>query len=153
MEEGTKCEIDAVATLVGKFLPFYYPNLKFVEEGAHVLHTDNKSLVLVSPDGSLSQIEINSTKSEVTKLACEFKCPCPTDYKTPVHYEIPQRYIPQILGEMAALITPDLLYLSWTEESTIVIKAKFDEDLWNIKESEIKKLVWHSNTEKTYPHF
>lgn len=93
MEHGTKCEIHAVATLVGKILPFYYPNLKFVEEGAHVLHTDNKPLVLVSPDGSLSQIEINSTKSEMTKLACEFKCPCPTDYKTPVHYEIPQRYV------------------------------------------------------------
>ncbi|XP_076088264.1 uncharacterized protein LOC143058683 [Mytilus galloprovincialis] len=50
------------------------------------------------------------------------------------------RYISQILGEMAALNTPDLLYLSWTEESTTVIKAKFDEDLWNLMESEIKNL-------------
>jgi len=39
MAHGVESEINAVATLVGKVLPFYYPNCKYIEEG-HWIGTD-----------------------------------------------------------------------------------------------------------------
>lgn len=91
MQHGTDSEIHAIATLVGKVLPFYFPTLKYVEEGAHEIKRDDEPFLLISPDGSLGTIEINATKPPVPLYGCEFKCPVPGDYKTPVHYEIPQR--------------------------------------------------------------
>jgi hypothetical protein len=37
MIHGTKHEIDAIATIVAKVLPVYFPNTVFVEEGCYVL--------------------------------------------------------------------------------------------------------------------
>ena len=56
MEYGTKNEINAVATLVGRILPFLYPDLAYVEEGCYVEYVDqlnSKPLIVVSPDGSI----------------------------------------------------------------------------------------------------
>jgi hypothetical protein len=92
MEHGTKSEIHATATLVGKVLPFYYPQLKFVEEGAHILWNNDNELILISPDGSLRNIDITNASSVPSPVyGCEFKCPTPNDFKTPVHYAIPKR--------------------------------------------------------------
>jgi hypothetical protein len=37
MIHGTKHEIDAIATIVAKCLPVYFPNKVFVEEGCYVI--------------------------------------------------------------------------------------------------------------------
>ena len=92
MEHGTKSEIHAVATLSSKILPFYFPGFKYIEEGAHLICNESEPLVLVSPDGSLGTYDVYSNDVPIPFFACEFKCPVPTDYKTPVHYQIPLRY-------------------------------------------------------------
>ncbi|CAC5368364.1 unnamed protein product [Mytilus coruscus] len=53
MDHGTSSEIHAVATLVSKILPIYYPDTKYIEEGAFKITHDGKPFILVSPDGSI----------------------------------------------------------------------------------------------------
>ena len=91
INHGTASEIPAIATLTGKIIPAYYPSLSYIEEGAHVVHKDGNPFILVSPDGSLSKMETDTLPIPV--LGCEFKCPYPADYKMPVHYEVPKRYV------------------------------------------------------------
>lgn len=91
MDHGTKSEIHAVATLVSKILPFYCPDLKYIEECSHVISSSERPLILVSPDGSLGAIRVNSQTLLIPEYGCKFKCPVPNMYKTPVHYEIPIR--------------------------------------------------------------
>lgn len=64
MQHGTDSEIHAIATLVGKVLPFYFPKLQYVEESAHEIKRDDEPFFLISPDGSLGTIEINATKRQ-----------------------------------------------------------------------------------------
>lgn len=90
MDHGTQCEVHAIATLTTKVLPFFYPQLKFIEEGAHEVCSD-KPFILISPDGSLGSAELHSIEPPLPVVGCEFKCPSPADYKTPVHYQIPKR--------------------------------------------------------------
>jgi hypothetical protein len=52
---------------------------------------DGKPLILVSPDGSLGRVNMDRTNIPSPLLACEFKCPSPSDFKTPVHYDLPLR--------------------------------------------------------------
>ena len=76
------------------------------------------------------------------KFASEIKCPIPgKKYSTDVHYSIPKYYVTQILSEMAALDCQELLYVSWTPESTTVMKAVFDETLWQ-KIKTISSNIW-----------
>jgi hypothetical protein len=56
IDHGTKSEINSVATPTGKILPVYFPTLKYIEEGSHVIMHDDVN-VLVLPDGSIGQIE------------------------------------------------------------------------------------------------
>ena len=95
MDHGTKSEIHAIATLTAKILPVYFPQLKYIEEGAHIVNkTDvDEPFILVSPDGSLGNIDLHNKEYElpIPVIGCEFKCPCPADYKVPVHYDIPAR--------------------------------------------------------------
>jgi len=94
MDHGTACEIHAIATLVSKFLPVYYPHTKYFEEGAFKIHQDGKSLIFVSPDGSMCQMEEGLTDEvPLPMLSCEFKCPFPNENTVPVHYDIPLRYV------------------------------------------------------------
>ena len=91
MEHGTTSEIHAVATLASKVLPFYFPYMKYIEEGVHLVYDNDLPYIIVSPDGSLGYVDIHSTNQPTPLIGCEFKCPVPADYKTPVHYEIPKR--------------------------------------------------------------
>ena len=92
MAHGVRSEINAIATLVGKIMPFYFPRHKYIEEGSHIIRSDEKPLILVSPDGSIGHVEITDSDIHPKRvLACEFKCPVPAVYKTPVHYSIPKR--------------------------------------------------------------
>lgn len=71
MEHGQRNEINAVATLVGKVLPCFYPSYTFSEEGC-VKYTLDESYIIVSPDGS----RLNSATRQ-TEIAVEIKCPFP----------------------------------------------------------------------------
>jgi hypothetical protein len=84
LKHGTENEPNVVATLLGTILPFYYPELQFYEVGSYTVAGKPTKLMLDS-DGILS----NGGPSEPTpSLACEFKCPVPQPYKTPVHYQV-----------------------------------------------------------------
>jgi hypothetical protein len=127
MEHGQRNEINAVATLVGKILPAFYPSYKF-SEGGCIKCTINDSYIIVSPDGSC----VNSATDQ-TEIAVEIKCPFPLEegsYKPHVYYKIPKYYVPQILSEMAALGTTSLLFLCYSKDTTVVMEAYFDNDLW-----------------------
>jgi hypothetical protein len=50
-EYGTAQEINAVATLVGKVIPVYYPSLVFREDGCNIVDL-NHSFAVISGDGS-----------------------------------------------------------------------------------------------------
>ena len=49
-------------------------------------------------------------------------------------------YIMQLPAEMNALKVNELLYLSWSPESTTVHKICFDPFLWNKIENEVKDM-------------
>ena len=136
MDYGTKNEINAVATLVAQVLPFYHPTLSFVEQGSYILQDQNNPFIIVSPDGCGAVAEGHLLEKPDYLVSFEFKCPFPQVYKTPVHYSIPDRYILQLLAEMAATGTDELLYVSWSPESTTVHQVYMDHDLWQSVMSE-----------------
>lgn len=126
MAHGSENEINAMATLAAKVLPAYYPSKNFIEEGSYEIYRNNEPFFLVSPDGSIREKPYGSAI-----LALEFKCPFPgKTFTTDIHYQIPTRYVPQILSEMAVMNVTELIYLSWTENSSTVFKVQYDATLW-----------------------
>lgn len=84
---------------------------------------------LVSLDGSVTSVHKKTYNQ--AKLALEFKCQYPgKKFTTDVPYQIPERYVPQLLSEMVVLDVTELLFLSWTEKSSTVVKVQFDDALW-----------------------
>ena len=94
------------------------------EVGSYIVH-DSDVPLLVSPDGE-------GVCGNQTTLVFEFKCPSLSKpYHSPVHYEVPLRYLPQLLCEMNGNdVTQKCLYISWTAESTTVFTIENDRDLW-----------------------
>ena len=134
---GTANEVTAVATFVSTVLPSFCPEGMFYEEGCYIEEKDGKSLLVVSPDGSIRHCDDPSN----VLFGIEIKCPVPDKtYTTPVHYTIPRYYIPQILSEMNALKANRLFFLSYSKESMTVHLAEFDEDLWSDIVQEIQSL-------------
>ena len=101
-------------------------------------------MLLASPDGSLRALS-DSTCLHVyephASFAIEIKCPFPGSiYKPKIHYEMLFYYVPQILCEMAALNTNTLLYICYSTESTTLLVAEFDSDLWEVIVSDMLRL-------------
>ena len=103
---------------------------------------NGKIMLLVSPDGSLRALSNSTCITEPrASFAIEIKCPFPWSiYKPKVHYEMPFYYIPQILCEMAVLNTKTLLYICYSTESTTLLEAEFDSDLWEVIVSDMLRL-------------
>ena len=135
MKYGVENEINATGTLASKILPILAPSSVLHEEGYYTITcADNPNFLVVSPDGSCRE-------NDKVKYAVEIKCPVPgKKFTTDVHYAIPKYYITQILAEMAALECEELLYVSWTPESTTILKAIFDEDLWEKIKTELQEV-------------
>lgn len=94
--------------------------------------------MIVSPDGSCKD-----NLTEMTKMAIEVKCPSPCSpgsYKVPVFYTIQKYYVPQILSEMYALQTDELLFICYSHDSTTVMKATFCLKLWQAMSQEIESV-------------
>ena len=84
-----------------------------------------------SPDGSIRKtITVNNITSSIPLMGVEIKCPYPEKvYSAPVHYRLPEYYIPQILSEMVTLIVSSLLFVSYSSQSPVVMIAQFDNEL------------------------
>lgn len=121
MRHGTENEENAIATIVGKVMPVFFPTLTFKEEGCVVIKESEKPIMVVSPDSSLRQ----GTSLSSTKIAVEIKCPV-----NKVHSQFPPRYLLQCLGEIQALEVENLVFVSWTPQETNVFMVRRDESLY-----------------------
>ena len=132
MEYGTKHEADGIATMVGKVLPFIFPELVYVEEGCKEVKLNNQEFMLVSPDGSFRK-----TLGGTPCYIYENKCKTRSNFTADVYYRIPKYYVPQLLCEMHSYGCDKLLFTCWSEKSMVVFNVQFDEHLWNIIWSEL----------------
>lgn len=142
MDHGTIHEKDAIATLVGKILPSFFPSCVYVEEGCYTVSGYNTDILgIVSPDGSIRELT-NSPVSGTEKVvaAVEVKCPYPSEKSLPVHYKLPEYYVCQCLAEMHVLNTNTLVYISYSESSSSFLKVRFDGVLWGMVMNEIEML-------------
>ncbi|KAK7092212.1 hypothetical protein V1264_008000 [Littorina saxatilis] len=136
LEHGQRNELNAVATLVGKIFPAFYPHLRYIEEGCIVLERNDKNFLVVSPDGSG-----RTDAHETACLGLEIKCPYTQKSFVPqVHYQVPYYYVVQLLCEMTALQCTSLLFLSYTSESTTFFKVQYSEPLWKRIWEELERL-------------
>ncbi|XP_060583246.1 uncharacterized protein LOC132739551 [Ruditapes philippinarum] len=144
MEYGSLHEIDGVATIVGHVLPAFFPKLDFYEEGcARLANKSNDSFLVASPDGSLREsVELDP------KLMFENKCKVKSKYTTPVFYEIPKYYIPQLLCEMSAYSCNSLLFSCWSKQSTTVFQVEFDDELWKSIWEQLDQLYGSENPKR-----
>jgi hypothetical protein len=129
-----KHEIDALATLIRRFLPAFYPDAVFIEEGCYIIHvTSADVLCVVSPDKSIrSSLPTMENKENSVITVIEIKCPYPLNRQTSVHYTLLEYYVCPCLADMAVLKTDQLLYVSYSETSTMVLKVSFSPDLWDM---------------------
>ena len=151
MDHGTKNEINAIATICSKILTIMYPSSSYFEEGCEAVFHNEKMMLLVSPDGSLRTISDSACINDPpATFGVEIKCPFPGSvYKPKVHYEMPFYYVPQILCEMAVLNTKRLLYICYSSESTTLLEAEFDSDLWEVIVSDMLRL--YNNDDRKCP--
>lgn len=137
MDYGSKNEINAIATVVSKIAPVYYPVYTFYEEGAYMVKNENgKEIVVVSPDGSL---RCGSKKP----ISLEIKCPFP-QYAgaTPVFYNVKERHIVQSLAEAYVLGADEHLYISWSKQSSTVFRMKCNVNLLKKVFDEVNRLYY-----------
>ena len=114
MPWGITNEKHAMATLVSKIIPMYYPNTTYTEEGCYLIVEKGQRLFVVSPDGS-GKDRVSHKKH----LAFEFKCPFSgKTFTTDVHFKFPVRYVTQVMLEMRALGVNELVYVCWTPTSS-----------------------------------
>ncbi len=124
MAWGLASEKHAVATMTSVVMPQLFQDLIFHEEGIHI--SDG---IGASPDGSLRK-ECGST----ILYAVEIKCPTTNrekqEVKLPVDYEVPCRYMTQILLEgRNTHASQGTLYVCWTTSTTSVILVPRDHEL------------------------
>ena len=114
MQYGSEHEIDGIATVPARVIPAMFPSVEYFEEGCKAVSDGtNDHFMIVSPDGSLREPTTNRII-----MMYENKCKIENDYRTPVHYEIPKYYIPQLLCEMSADACHELLFTCWSKNST-----------------------------------
>lgn len=124
MEFGTQHEIDAIATVVSKVIPFFYPRLSYFEEGCEVISSLNDDhFMVVSPDGSFREGEHHQLA-----MMYETKCKSPSSFSPHVYYKIPKYYVVQILSEMQAYSCKELIFTCWSEVSLTVFHVTFNEE-------------------------
>lgn len=124
-EHGTREEINAVGTLVGKILPVYFLQLSFREDGCEIINIGN-SMAVISGDGT------GISEKEDSVVAFEFKCPVPgKTITTDIQYKIPTHYTTQILSQMAVKKYKSLVFIRYTHESASYIPADINSNLWD----------------------
>ena len=123
---GTANEIHAMTTLIGKVLPAYYSNLRYIEEDFYVMKNAEQQFLVVSPDRTG-----RGGPNGKAHLAFKFKCPYPEKQYVPtVHYKVPDYYVVQLLCEMAALQCQTMLFISYSLESSTISKVTYSKTLF-----------------------
>ena len=108
---GSEQEINALATLLGKILPVYFPQVTFVEDGCKK-RSMGDCYAIISGDG---HVVTDSGDCEVT---FEMKCPkSGKAWTTDVQYSLPTYYSTQVLSEMNFQECDRYGYISFTPES------------------------------------
>lgn len=73
---GTRYELNALGTLLGKIVPVYFPQLTYIEDGCEIMDLGDFRAI-ISGDGT------GITREKITTVASEFKCAIPgKKYKT-----------------------------------------------------------------------
>ena len=134
MEHGTNNEKNILATLIGLIIPaFLPPCYAFFEVGAKFISgTSCREKVEVSADGILKCTEGDNcvNNHENKNIVIEIKSPFPTKENPHVTtYDIPVRYIPQILCEMEAWECSELWLLCGTKASVTLFQCFHDKTL------------------------
>ena len=136
MEYGSENEANAIATLSGIFMPALLPHCSTIyEEGCYFLSsTQIEKMMEVSPDGFIATCNnqecYNPYELPHESLVVKVKCPFPNEDLLPIHYEVPQYYMLQLLAEMKAKNVTTALYVSYSKQSTAFIKISFSWDIW-----------------------
>ena len=68
----------------------------------------------------------------------EIKYPFPNPNIVPVHYNVPRRYISQLLSWMKVKYVNIAIYISHSAESTTFVLYPFDDELWTILWAEVQ---------------
>ena len=123
-----------ISTVVPAYLPACYA---FYEVGPAFIGSEEKpNFIEVSADGILqcSFFQPSCPNYEIhkeRKVVVEIKSPTPQEnVAETIFYEVPNRYVPQILSEMKAYGCEELWLVCSTAISASVITYQFDNDLW-----------------------
>ena len=102
-------QVNAIGTLVGIFMPAYFPHCaRYIEDGANFINGKSVPRLLeISTDGIIKCCRNEDTRTCESDLLLdhfncivEIKCPYPNNRNVPVHYDLPLRYVTQILAGM-----------------------------------------------------
>ena len=122
---GTKNDINALASLVGKILPTFYPHLSFQEDGCDIINLPGGYCVISGDGSGVNQEGINH-------VAIEFKCPMPgKKYTTETYYKLPVYYVLQVLSQMVAKNAGEFANLCYTQESSTLLVGEFNKVRWD----------------------
>ena len=124
-EYGTANEVNALATLLAKIIPVYYPGVKYREDGCIVMDMSDSAYAVISGDGTGID---SSGKSQV---AFELKCPIPgKQYAPDVYYTLPVYYSAQVISQMASKKCTEYANVCYSPQSSTFITGCLDNDLW-----------------------
>ena len=137
-DHGTKNEVNAIATIISTIIPAYLPAcFAFYEVGpAFVGSEKNENLLEVSADGLLQcssgyESCLNYELHGNRKIVVEIKSPTPQEnVAETIFYEVPNRYVPQLLAEMQGYNCPEVWLLCSTPVSASLIQMKNNSHLW-----------------------
>ena len=139
LKYGQDNEKHGIANIVGAFLPTFKSScFSYVEVGPTFLTVyGEENFMEVSPDGVLHCLNGETCENRTTLdkhniIPVEVKCVYP-DSSKPLqpHYNLPLQYIPQCLSQMAAYSSPDLWFVSYTENSCTLFILRFHKALWD----------------------
>ena len=140
LKYGQENEKHALATVIGGLMPAYKPKcFSFQEVGSVFIQVyGDEDFMLVSPDGIVRCLGGDNCPSKKciedhSLLPIEAKCVFPDSTK-PLQpmYNLPNRYVPQCLSEMAAYGAQNMWFVSYTVTSLSLIRVHFDEELWKL---------------------
>ena len=134
-------------------MPVYFPHCaRYIEDGANFINDESVlRLIEISTDGIIKCCRNENTEACESDLLLdhfdcivEIKCPYPNNRNVPVHYDLPVRYVTQILAGMKVKKTLKCLYISYSKKSTTFMECKFDSELWKELWTEMKKFMMTS---------
>lgn len=114
-----------------------------------MLWDEEKPFLVASPDDK-------TWEGQVRRLLFEIKYPYKnTDWKTPVHYSIPEYYIPKIIIQMGTpneslgYYVHESIFVSLSEESSTAFTIRFDKIVWDVLSTEAN--VFYKGDDRTRP--